>query len=94
MALDATARFRVWAHIMRIPGSAIPGVTKADLKAAVDATDDWIELAQGATAPPTGYNSALPQPFRSAATSQQKAVLFAIVLMRRAGLLEVAEDFF
>jgi len=92
MALDATSRTRVWAHLMRISNFGSIDITKADLKAAVDATDDWIESAAGASAPSTGFNSSLPQPFRGAASAQQKTMLFCFVALRRAGLLSVAED--
>lgn len=67
------------------PGS-MTGVTKADLRAAVDATDDWIEASQAS------FNAALPQPFRGAATTAQKTFLFCYVAMRRAGLLRAEED--
>lgn len=66
------------------PGSL--AVTKAELRAAIDATDDWIESNQ------TSYNTALPQPFRGAATLPQKTFLFCYVAMRRAGLLRAEED--
>lgn len=91
--LDATARSRVWAHAMRddVFGS-LAGLTKADLRAAVDATDDWIESAQGALPPATGYNSALPQPARGSLTVQQKTILFCWVAARRAGLHRARED--
>lgn len=90
--LDETNRVRVWAHYMRKVVGGIPGVVKADVRAAVDATDAWIDSASAAAAPSTGYNSALPQPFRSAATSDQKTVLFCYVAMRRAGLLPTEGD--
>jgi hypothetical protein len=90
--LDETSRFRTWAHYMRNNIGAVPGVTKADIRAALDATDAWIESAQGAAAPSTGFNSALPQPFRSAASTDQKTVLFCFVAMRRAGLLRTEAD--
>jgi len=67
------------------PGT-FAGITKPDLKAAVDATDDWIEANQ------TSFNTALPQPFRSNATLAQKTFLFCYVAMRRAGLLRAEED--
>lgn len=89
MALDATGRFRVWAQAMRDWPTAIgfpSGVTKADLRAAVDATDDWIE------ANAASYNSALPATFRTSATLPQKTFLFAYVALRRAGLLRAQED--
>ncbi len=50
---------------------------KADLKAAVNALDGWLD-ANAASA-----NSALPQPFRGAATTQQKALLMQYVIQRR-----------
>jgi hypothetical protein len=92
MALDETARARVWAHAMR-RGSlgSLPDVTKAELRAAVDAVDNWIESASGTAAPSVGFNAALPQPFRSQATTQQKTMLFCWVAMRRAGLLDVGD---
>jgi hypothetical protein len=67
------------------PGS-FTGVTKAELKAAIDATDDWIETNQ------TSFNTALPQPFRGSANLTQKTFLFCYVAMRRASLLRAEED--
>lgn len=78
-------RRRTWAQLMRT-GVGIPGVVKADLRAAVDATDAWIEANQAA------YNAALPQPFRGAASLDAKTLLFCFVAMRRAGLLRAEED--
>lgn len=78
-------RRRTWAHIMRNT-SAGTSVTKLDLRAAVDAADSWIDGAQAS------YNSALPQPFRSSATTTQKAVLLCYVIMRRVGILRTDED--
>lgn len=83
--MDATNRLRTFAQTMRNwPGSI--GVTKTELKAALDATDDWIESNQAS------FNSALPQPFRGSATTPQKTFLFCYVAMRRAGLLRAEED--
>jgi hypothetical protein len=83
--MDATNRLRTWAQLMRnLPGNL--AVTKQDLRAAVDATDDWIEANQ------TSFNTALPQPFRGSATLAQKTFLFCYVAMRRAGLLRAEED--
>lgn len=56
-------------------------VTDPELKAAVDATDTWIESNQA------GYNAALPEPFRSAASTKQKAGLFMWVASKRFGIL-------
>lgn len=88
MALNATGRTRTLAAIMR-NGNVFGGfsdITKPDIKAAVDATDDWIEANASL------FNLALPQPFRGAATPQQKTLILCWVAMRRAGLLKVEED--
>jgi hypothetical protein len=77
-------RRRVWAHVMRRSGNI--AVTKADLRAAVDATDAWLDANQ------TSYNAALPLPFRTSANIVQKTVLLCFVAMRRAGLLGTEED--
>ena len=53
---------------------------KADLSAAIDATDSWIDTNQAA------YNTALPVNFRTNATILQKTFLFCFVAMKRAGL--------
>ena len=86
--LDETGRFRVWAHLMRALPAGLSGwpVTKPELRAAVDATDQWIEDNQAA------YNTALPQPFRGSASLPLKTLLFAWVALRRAGLLRTQED--
>lgn len=83
--LSDEERRRIWAHLMRTAAGAIP-VVKADLRAAVDATDAWIDANQSA------YNAALPQPFRGAASLPLKTLLFCYVAMRRAGTLQTAED--
>lgn len=76
--LNETERAGLWALLMEA-GLIPPGVLKADIRAAVDATDDFIEN-NGAT-----INSALPQPYRGAASASQKAILFGLVAMRRGG---------
>jgi hypothetical protein len=57
------------------------GLSKASIRAALDATDDWIQANDAS------FNAALPQPFRGAATAAQKTLLFCYVAMRRQGLL-------
>lgn len=84
--MDATNRLRTFAQAMRNWPGAFAGITKPDLKAAVDATDDWIEANSAS------FNAALPQPFRGAASSPQKTFLLCYVAMRRAGLLRAEED--
>jgi hypothetical protein len=84
--VDATNRLRTFAQVMRNWPGVFAGITKPDLKAAVDATDDWVEANSAS------FNTALPQPFRSNATTPQKTFLLCYVAMRRAGLLRAEED--
>lgn len=86
MALDETGRFRAFAQAMRNWPGSLGGVTKAQLREAVNATDDWIEANQ------TSFNNALPVPFRTSASLVQKTFLFCYVAMRRANLLRAEED--
>jgi hypothetical protein len=86
--LDATNRLRVGNQWMRL-GRTVLGTcafTKTDLRAAVDATDAWIEANQAA------FNAALPAGFRNNATLVQKTLLFWAVAARRAGLFRAEED--
>lgn len=80
MALDATNRAKIVAQIIRDVGW--PGLSKPDIKAAIDAVDDW------ADANAASFNTAIPQPTRGVATAAQKALLLAYVCMRRAGILK------
>jgi hypothetical protein len=83
--LSDTDRWRTTAQLMRSAIGAL-SVTKADLRAAVDATDTWIDNNQAS------YNTALPAAFKNSATLAQKTLLFCYVAMRRAGLLRAEED--
>lgn len=78
-------RNRIWRWFMRQNLEGLE-VTKVDLRAAVDAADSWVDSNAAS------YNTALPQPFRGAATTTQKALLLCYVAMRRAGKLRVEED--
>jgi hypothetical protein len=69
-------RASVWAQWMRLNTEGC-GITKADLRAAVNALDDFLET-NAAT-----INSAIPQPARGSLTSAQKARLLAYVALRR-----------
>ena len=75
--LDEQNRFDAWAEAMRgkVPGEL--ALTKPELRAAVDAMDDWIDTNQAA------FNAAIPQPARGALTTKQKAGLVALVVERR-----------
>lgn len=76
-------RVDVWANVMRRQSvtttiDVVPGtITKQDLRAAVDAIDQWISDNAAS------FNSAVPQPARSALTASQKAALFTYVLAKR-----------
>jgi hypothetical protein len=83
--LGTEARRRVAAQWMR-ENVTETSFDKNALFAAVAATDDWIE----ANTP--SFNSALPQPFRGQATTEQKAEIFAYVLWRRVNKLRAQED--
>lgn len=78
--LSESDRQALFAEFMRvlenINGSA-SGLSKADLRAAVNAIDDWNEANQ------TSFNQAIPQPARSALTAKQKASLQMAVVARR-----------
>lgn len=79
-ALSTNIRQQIWRGIMRYWSAsltALAGCTKADLQAAVNAADDWIDSNAAS------YNSALPATFRTNATVAQKAVLLAVVTLAR-----------
>jgi len=52
-------------------------VNKSDLRAAVDAIDQWVEDNQAS------FNSAIPLPARTALTAKQKAQLLFYVVRKR-----------
>ena len=78
--LPDTDRVRIWRGLMRYWSSlqeTLGGITKADLRAAVNAADAWVDSNAAA------YNTALPATFRNNATAGQKSLLLvAVVLMR------------
>ena len=78
-------RDRIWRWFMRRNTDAC-AFTKTDLRAAIDATDSWIDTNASA------FNTALPVAFRTNATQVQKTLVFCWVAMRRAGILRVEED--
>lgn len=84
-ALPTTDRQRTMYQWMRANLETC-AFTKADLQAAVDATDTWIDSNQAA------FNTALPVAFRTNASLTQKTLLFCYVAMRRAGILHTPED--
>ena len=77
---DRAIAARNWIQKAFVEANATATFTFADIKAAIDATDTWIDSNQGS------YNAALPAPF-STGTVAQKTLLFTYVSLRRAGLL-------
>ena len=78
--LDEAARQFVWRKFMAA-GNTPGTILKADLRAAVNAADDWVDANAAA------FNTALPVAFRTAATAQQKAILLGYLAFKWAGLL-------
>lgn len=52
-------------------------LTKAELVAAVNAVDSWIDSNQGS------FNSSLPTAFRTGASAAQKTLLFCVIAAMR-----------
>jgi hypothetical protein len=78
-ALPDTDRFNTWALFMADAGmqrQSLP-LSKVDLRAAVNAIDDWVDANTAA------YNAAVPQPARGALTTKQKAQLLLYVVKKR-----------
>lgn len=78
--LDSTNRAAVSADFQRdlsVTRTSL-ALTKAQLQAAIDATDQWIDDNASA------FNSALPTAARTTLTAQQKLDLFLRVARRRA----------
>lgn len=77
--LQDSDRFDVWASIMREFSENHDSIslTKAELRAAVDAIDDWVNTNAAS------FNSAIPQPARGSLTALQKSRLLMLVVMKR-----------
>ncbi len=75
--LSNQSRLECWAEAMRgqVPGSL--SITKAELRAAVDAIDSWVD------ANAASFNTAIPQPARASLSASQKAALLVLVVSRR-----------
>lgn len=83
--LPEADRAAIWRHFMR-RNTEPCAFTKADMRAAVDACDTWVDNNISA------LNTALPTAFRNNASVTQKAFLLCYVTMRRVGVLRVDED--
>ena len=74
--LSDAERFALWAQWMQDNTGTI-SITKADLRAAFNAADQWAEDNAAS------YNTALPQPARASLTATQKARILTYVIRRR-----------
>lgn len=73
-------RIAVWEQWMRENKAAVTGaLTKAQLRAAVDALDDFLNTNA------TNINNAIPLPARTSLSAAQKAALLNYVVLRRWG---------
>lgn len=77
--LDETSRADLWAELMRDLSRERETIalTKPELRAAVDAVDQWIEDNQAS------FNAALPAAARAGLTTKQKVKLFFYVAQKR-----------
>ena len=78
-ALIDSKSVEVWSEFMSSLSSIfeLMGLSKPDLRAAVNATDQWIEDNQAS------FNNALPAAAKAALTSKQKVRLFMAVAQKR-----------
>lgn len=77
--LDDNARAEVWAAFMRAHADKCPSLLKAELRAAVNAADDWLEANKAS------FNSALPASAQ-AMSIEFKGILLAAVALKKAGV--------
>lgn len=70
-------RAEVAAQIQRVVGNVPGSLSKADLRAAINAIDDWVDSNAAS------FNTAIPQPARGALSARQKAALLTYVVTRR-----------
>jgi hypothetical protein len=75
---DRAAVHALWMHANTDVTGAM---TKAELRLAVNAIDDWVD--QNAAS----LNSAIPQPARGALSARQKAWLLSFVVRKRFDIL-------
>lgn len=78
---DRQIAARAWVQKAFVEANATANMAHDTIKAAVDATDTWIDTNQAS------FNTALPEPFKTTADLSQKTLLFCYVAMKRAGIL-------
>lgn len=81
-ALSEADRLRIWRGIMRYWSEIweATDISGPDLKAAVNATDQWIDDNQ------TSFNQALPSAAQTGLTQAQKVLLFCGVALARVSI--------
>lgn len=79
MALPAAQIRQAWRSALDMDAGFAGLFSKPNLEAAATAVDAWCDANQAS------YNAALPLPFRTNATAAQKAILLAVIALRRAG---------
>ena len=77
--LPDSDRANIWAQFMQVLSNDHDplGLSKPDLRAAVNAIDDWVNTNAAV------FNLAIPQPARTVLTARQKARILALVVLRR-----------
>lgn len=76
--LTEAEREEIWREMVaKNREGEVDSLTREQLRAAIDATDDWIVANQAA------FNQALPLPARTVLTARQKALMFSYVVRRR-----------
>lgn len=80
--LPTEDRIKVWRGLMRwwSKDRERVGITKAQLQAAVNSTDEWIDSSQAS------YNTSLPTAARTNLTTTQKTLLFCVVALARVSI--------
>jgi hypothetical protein len=76
-ALTDSDRAECWAEVMRREDVGTLTISKADVRALMNAVDDWV------VANATAFNAALPQPGRGALSSAQKALILSEIVLKR-----------
>lgn len=78
---ELTEGMRHWVRKIFVEMGGTATMTTVDIKVAFAAVDAWVDDNQ------ISYNSALPEPFKSTATAEQKAMLLCFVVMKQTGII-------
>lgn len=83
MALSAADRQKVADQLMRDNQAPLGAITKAEIRASVDATDTWIDANSAS------WIATLPAAAGAGLSANQKTWVFTYVLMMRIGNLKI-----